>query len=593
MRATYRLQLGPDLDFAGAAALVPYLRELGVSHLYLSPSFEARPGSTHGYDVVDPRRLSGALGGEEASGRWRPRRARPAWGSCSTSCPTTWPRVPARRSTGSFDRDPETGFVRRFFDIDDLLGVRQEDPEVFAATNELALRLVAEGLVDGLRVDHPDGLADPAGYLQRLRDGGAERVWVEKIVEHGEALRDWPVCGTTGYEFLNDVLGLFVDPAAEAAFATQRPFAQVADEAKREQAQTTFLPRGRLARTAVARGPRRHHGVAVRAAHLPHLRRVGGGPRRAARRRRGVGARRPRGLPDALAADDAAGDGQGRRGHGLLPPRGAAGTQRGRRRPGRFGVSVAEFHRANALRAQRWPLAMTTLQTHDTKRSADVRARLAALTWIAGEWTALEDAVLPSAPDRDEGRFFLQTVVAAPVAEERLRAYIEKALRERKLSSSWADPDVEHERRMGNWVAGLLMRDDVRAFAARLAAVAEPIVLGQKLLQLTSPGVPDVYQGDEDGFVALVDPDNRRPVDWGALRASTSAKARLTARRSPAAGGVALTTRLWRRRTWSPTCTGAASRRSRSGRARGSPDPPGSGWAERFAAPGVALYERE
>ena len=115
-----------------------------------------------------------------------------------------------------FDIEPETGVYRRFFDIGELAGVRQEDPAVFEETHELVIAMVREGLIDGLRVDHPDGLADPAGYLARLREHGVERVWVEKILDPGERLRDWPVCGTVGYEFLNDACALFVDPAGEA-----------------------------------------------------------------------------------------------------------------------------------------------------------------------------------------------------------------------------------------------------------------------------------------------------------------------------------------------------------------------------------------
>src|SRR5690349_8200533 len=159
--ATYRLQLGPTCTFADAAALVPYLRDLGVSHLYLSPILQARRGSTHGYDVVDPTRVSDDLGGEDA--------------------------LRTLASAGLdllFDLDPEGGH-RRFFDIDELAGVRVEDPEVFAVTHGKIVELVRDGVVAGVRVDHVDGLADPAGYLQRLRDAGIERVWVEKIVEPG------------------------------------------------------------------------------------------------------------------------------------------------------------------------------------------------------------------------------------------------------------------------------------------------------------------------------------------------------------------------------------------------------------------------
>ena len=222
-RATYRLQLGGEMTFARAAELVPYLAELGVSHLYLSPSFQARAGSTHGYDVVDPARISDALGGEEAFRALAAAARAAGLGLLLDIVPNHMATDDAnphwadeeRRAT-FFDLDPATGRHRRFFDIDHLAGVRQEDPEVFAATHALALGLVGEGLVDGLRIDHPDGLADPAGYLERLRDGGAGHVWVEKILDPGEPLRDWPVEGTVGYEFLVDVTALFADPAGEA-----------------------------------------------------------------------------------------------------------------------------------------------------------------------------------------------------------------------------------------------------------------------------------------------------------------------------------------------------------------------------------------
>ena len=284
-RATYRLQLGGELDFAAAAELVPYLRELGISHLYLSPAFAARAGSTHGYDVVDPTRISDALGGEEGFRALAAAVRAAGMGIVLDIVPNHMATDDAnpywadeRRRAVFFDIDPETGRHRRFFDIDHLAGVRQEDPEVFAETHRLALALVDEGLVDGLRVDHPDGLADPAGYLERLRDGGAEHVWVEKILDPGEQLRDWPVEGTVGYEFLNDVCALFVDPAGEAALTElwielcgdARPFGEWAAEAKLEQARTYVRARRRLAAAAVA-GRRGARGGARRAAGLPHL----------------------------------------------------------------------------------------------------------------------------------------------------------------------------------------------------------------------------------------------------------------------------------------------------------------------------------
>src|SRR4051794_13092068 len=230
---------------------------MGVSHLYLSPSFQARAGSMHGYDVVDPTRISDALGGEEGFRALAAAAREAGLGIVLDVVPNHmaaddanpyWSE-PGRRER-FFDVDPETGRHRRFFDIDHLAGVRQEDPEVFAETHRLALALVREGLVDGLRIDHPDGLADPAGYMKRLRDAGVAHVWVEKILDPGEPLRDWPVDGTVGYEFLNDAAALFVDPAGEAPLTElwqelsgdERPFGEWAAEAKLEQAHTTFAP---------------------------------------------------------------------------------------------------------------------------------------------------------------------------------------------------------------------------------------------------------------------------------------------------------------------------------------------------------------
>ena len=221
--ATYRLQLGGAFGFAQARELVPYLRNLGVSHLYLPPSFQAREGSTHGYDVVDPTSISNELGGAEAFAALAAAVREAGMGLILDIVPNHMATDDANRYWSDpqlrerfFDIDPVTGRHRRFFDIDHLAAVRQEDPAVFEETHQLALALVRTGVVDGLRIDHPDGLADPAGYLWRLRDHGVEHVWVEKIVDPGEKLRAWPVDGTVGYEFLNDVAALFVDSAGEA-----------------------------------------------------------------------------------------------------------------------------------------------------------------------------------------------------------------------------------------------------------------------------------------------------------------------------------------------------------------------------------------
>ena len=172
LRATYRLQLSSEFGFADARALVPYLRDLGISHLYLSPSLQARRAPRTATTSSTRGASPASSEGPRSWARSPAPRARPGWGSCSTSSRTTWPPT-IRTATGPtrscaqqfFDIEPGTGRYRRFFDIDELAGVRQEDPEVFEETHELVIALVREGLIDGLRVDHPDGLADPAGYL--------------------------------------------------------------------------------------------------------------------------------------------------------------------------------------------------------------------------------------------------------------------------------------------------------------------------------------------------------------------------------------------------------------------------------------------
>src|ERR1700754_5180231 len=179
LRATYRLQLTSGFGFAEARTLVPYLRDLGISHLYLPPSFQARSGSTHGYDVVDPSSISNELGGADEFDALVEAVQDAGMGIVLDIVPNHMATDGANRfwadrslRTKFFDIDEKTGRHRRFFDVDHLAALRQEDPEVFAATHALALRLAREGVVDGLRIDHPDGLAHPAGYLERLRSGG-------------------------------------------------------------------------------------------------------------------------------------------------------------------------------------------------------------------------------------------------------------------------------------------------------------------------------------------------------------------------------------------------------------------------------------
>ncbi|MGZ4284193.1 MAG: malto-oligosyltrehalose synthase [Solirubrobacteraceae bacterium] len=559
LRATYRLQLTPDFGLAHARERVPYLRDLGVSHLYLSPALQARPGSTHGYDVIDPGRLSEELGGRAEFERLAAAAHGAGLGLILDVVPNHMAADDANRFWADpalrerfFDIDPATGKWRRFFDITDLAAVRQEDQTVFEQTHELVLSLVRDGLVDGLRVDHPDGLADPAEYLSRLRDRGAERVWVEKILGSGEHLREWPVSGTVGYEFLGDVCALFVDPAGEAALTglwervsgDPRSFGEVALEAKLEQIHGSLRPElerlGRelpnapdvdvLAR-AVASLPVYRTYVepatgrvtqddrdAIAAADMPAelaqmlLLERDGPEAFVTRYQQTTPAVTAKGVEDTafyrygrlIALNEVGGD------------------------PGRFGISVEQFHAGCLERAHRFPMNLLTTQTHDAKRSADVRARIALLASIPGEWEAAVDRWFElteplrsgGAPDDVERYFLFQTLVGAwPIELERVQQYMEKALREAKRNTNWIEPNAEWEESVKRFCAGLYEHrgflDEFEPFARRVADAGERAVLGQVVLKLTAPGVPDLYQGDELPFSALVDPDNRRPVDWG------------------------------------------------------------------------------
>jgi len=565
-RCTYRLQLGPGLGFREARKLVPYLQELGVSHLYLSPVLAARPGSTHGYDVVDPTRVSDDLGGEDelralaSSGLGVLLDVVPNHMAADPEHNPFW-RDPLWRAK-FFDLDWRTGSHRRFFDVGELAGVRQEDPEVFETVHATVLRLVREGVVDGLRVDHPDGLANPARYLERLREGGADHVWVEKILEPGERLRDWPVEGTTGYEFLNDATALFVDPAGEAPLTAlyadltgeRRPFDEVAHQCKLREARTTFAGEAEQLAASLAAGGTPVEKVsdtidlAAALAAFPVYRTY---------------VEPDRGRVDAAdrEAIDAAGLDERlarillleERGHDAFivrfqqttPPVHAKGVEdtafyRWNRLlalnevggdPGRSSLSVEDFHRGNLDRAERFPRHLLTTTTHDTKRTADVRARLGVLSELVPEWTvAIERWRSLTGGWRDANEEYLvwQTLLGAwPLTEERLAGYLLKALREAKVNTAWVDGDPDWERDAVAWATGTLGNErfvaDLEAFVNEVDGRAQRVVLGQALLKLTCPGVGDVYAGDELPFFALVDPDNRAPVDWELRRRALGA----------------------------------------------------------------------
>ncbi len=446
---------------------------------------------------------------------------------------------------------------RRFFDIMSLIAIRQEDPGVFAATHEVLLRLMADGLIDGLRIDHPDGLADPRGYLRRLADatGGA---WVvaEKILESGEELPpDWPCAGTTGYDALALVDGLFLDPAFPSSDTT---FAEVADIAKREIASRTFIPElGRLARLLPGLDPDLetadvHQVLVEMLAAFPVYRAYVHPGETPSAQARGVIATAvttaKRRLPDRLhpTADKLATAALGEGGApvefvtrfqqttGPVLAKGVEDTACYRWTrlvslnevggdPDRFGISPAEFHAAAERLAVRWPATLTTLSTHDTKRQEDVRARLATLSEQPDRWArevaSWHEATDAETIDPDTESLIWQTLVGAwPIGADRLNEYLIKAVREAKTHTSWSDPDERYESAVCEFAARA-PHDSIAAFVAALAPDARVNSLGAKLVQLTMPGVPDVYQGCELSGYALVDPDNRRAVDFDRRRA--------------------------------------------------------------------------
>ncbi|MFC6005754.1 malto-oligosyltrehalose synthase [Angustibacter luteus] len=483
---------------------------------------------------------------------------------------------------------------RRFFDVDTLAAVRVERPEVFEATHRLLLDLVASGAVDGLRIDHPDGLADPAGYLSQLADAtGDAWVVVEKILEGDERLpRDWRTAGTTGYDVLQRIGGVFVDPAGAAplsALLGELTGDATGLDAVVEQAKREVVAGGQYAE--VHRLVELLAGICHDDVHLrDHTRRglhdavtellvamdryrayvvptdtdTGADP-----------------LPESVAVLDAA---VGRaRAHlpehehdtldvvrDLVLGLGPAPTRSDPRRaelvvrfqqtcgpvmakgiedtafyrwfrlvglnevggdPEHFGVATEELHAFLGRLQRTWPTSMTTLSTHDTKRSEDVRARLAVLSERPAEWASTvrtlheRSAGLRQAPLDGATEYLVwQTLVGTwsasdgPIGAERLHGYVEKAVREAKTHTSWTSPDEVYESALHDFVDGVLGDETVlEPLAAWAAATHDGFrvgVLGQKLLQLLAPGVPDVYQGTELVDQSLVDPDNRRPVDY-------------------------------------------------------------------------------
>ncbi|HLW71058.1 MAG TPA: malto-oligosyltrehalose synthase [Candidatus Binataceae bacterium] len=749
-RATYRIQLTPGFGFDEVAAIAPYLADLGVSHVYLSPCFQAARGSTHGYDVVDYHRVSDALGGASAHARmgdalkrhglallvdlvpnhmailgeqnpwwwdvlengpssnyasyfdvdWEPPEARlrntllmPVLGDqygrilesgqiklvredasfriryhdqvypvaprslysifadAAERCHSEdlafiadaldWLPLPTltdltnvrrrhrdkavlgRRISQLFAEQPEVpraidqiigeinanpdllhtllerqnyrlafwrtagrdlGY-RRFFDINSLIGLRMEERAVFDDTHLLVLRWLAEGSVDGVRIDHIDGLRAPRQYLERIREA-SQNAWivVEKILAHKERLpAAWPVAGTTGYDFLNRSGGLFVDAAGETPLTefyaefTRDPvdFAALAREKKQlvlRSALGSDLNRLTAMFLEVCEGHRDHRDYTRHDLHEALITTISSfpvyrtymskdGDERSAEDEYYItiaigGAKKLHPDLDASLFDFL---------RDLLLTRvpGALESEFALRfqqltgstmakavedtafycfnrlvclnevggDPARFGVGLEEFMRESAEIQRAWPRTMLATSTHDTKRSEDVRARLYLISeipdrWIAAvrRWSELNAKYWQGEPDHSAEYLFYQTLTGAwPITTDRVVGYMRKAAREGKRHTSWIDPNLEYETRLVGFIESSLSS---RTFVADLGEFVEPLIqagrinsLAQTLLKLTAPGVPDVYQGCELWDLSLVDPDNRRPVDYAGRRA--------------------------------------------------------------------------
>ena len=521
---------------------------------------------------------------------------------------------------------------RRFFDLNDLAGVRMQDPAVFEATHELVLRWVREGRVTGLRLDHLDGLFDPSQYLERLRERvGDLYIVAEKILSEGEDLpAAWPIHGTTGYDFLNDLNGLFVDRRSGRALrrvyerftARTAPFPIVTYVGKKLIMQSSMASELNVLAHALNRLSEENRRtrdftldslrealreiVACFAVYRTYLR--GDGSSESDRRTIDVAVERARRrnpsfersvfdfVRSVLLPEDGyhSPEAQERRLDvamrlqqytGPVQAKGVEDTAFYRYatllslnevggEPSRFGRSPAEVHAANAKRRARWPHAMLATATHDTKRGEDGRARLNVLSELPREWRA---AVLRSsrinaprrtqiesewAPDRNEEYLYYQAllgvwppegdVAAAPDLVPRLQQYLVKAVREVQLHTSWTNVNVRWEKAVTDFVERTL----VGASAARFLGVFLPFVrhaarlgmvnsLAQVTLKIASPGVPDFYQGAELWDLSLVDPDNRRPVDFAARERRLAELATLVDSESERGAAVAELLRRW------------------------------------------------
>ncbi|MEZ5092833.1 malto-oligosyltrehalose synthase [Nocardioides sp.] len=669
-RSTYRLQITDEFDLLAAARVLPYLHDLGVDWVYLSPILAAEADSQHGYDVADHSRIDPDRGGVAGLAAVSAEARRLGMGVLVDIVPNHvgvaspqgnawWWSVltlgPASPYAGAFDIDWAAGGgrlripvvgdddahglggpvdhlrveagqlhyhdqayplapgtaddwgepgvdadivharqhyelvswrladaglnYRRFFSVNSLAAVRVEDPEWFTKTHAVIGQWFDDGLVDGLRVDHPDGLRDPAGYLDDLAEltGGAY-VLVEKILETGERLpTDWATAGTTGYDVLGLVDRVLTDPAGEAPLTaydrTLRgdppAWPDLVHDNKRAVADVTLraevLRLGREMRVLLADAPSDVDDALaevlacfpVYRSYLPEGREHLDHAIAEARRRRPDLAPTLDVIAPVLADEHADPALRFQQTSGMVMAKGVEDrsfyrwsaltslTEVGGD-PATFAVGVDDFHAEMLERQRAWPAAMTTQTTHDTKRGADVRARLTALAETPELWQRTLDALLARhpLPDAGFGNLLWQAVLGAwPAAGDtdlrgRLHGYAEKAMREAGDRTTWTDPDAGYEAAVHAAVDACF--DDPGTRELLDAALAEVVdagwvnALSATLVSLTMPGVPDVYQGSERWQQSLVDPDNRRPVDFDDLAARLSA---LDETGAPAAAG--------------------------------------------------------
>jgi (1->4)-alpha-D-glucan 1-alpha-D-glucosylmutase len=729
---SYRLQLHAGFTLEDAARILPYLADLGVSHVYLSPCLQAVPGSMHGYDVADPARISADLGGEAAwadfVGAARTRGLKilldivpnhmsasdhnPWWDDVLMHGPfsawagffdirtepdrpfkvnicslaqaygetlekgelkiqlrdglprlehfdNSWPLGPAswggllgmgpdsREAASAFDElerlrhvahpsdsdrsayrqaggrardflegaqregrlqraiertgsDPdrldgvigrqfyalhgwrlagEISNYRRFFDVGELVGLRVERSEVFAASHERIATMVARGELDGLRIDHPDGLRDPRGYFERLRELlPAGHLYVEKILENDERLaEDWPVDGTVGYDFLAKVNRLWMDDqridALTATYSdfTGHPvnFGALVREKKRAIVDSTFAADfDRLGRflERIARAGWRTRDLSPRqlrealarvTVSLPVYRtyRTPDTLHPSDEKTFAEAVQNARiGSPEidgavfdflsslfskrVLEGDEAEFVGRWQQLSPAVMAKGVEDTtfycfdrlvscNEVGAQASLVGISAEKFHEFCHNLSERWPNNLLATSTHDNKRSEDVRTRISLLSEIPDRWAEalhLWPQLTAAAwnnrtPDRHAEYLLYQTLIGAwPINHERCWQYMLKACREAKIRTSWHEPNFSYEENIRGFVEGVFQSD---AFLASLEKFIEPLILpgrinslAQALIKMIAPGVPDFYQGTELWDLSLVDPDNRRPVDF-------------------------------------------------------------------------------